>query len=361
MSTPPEFRLQRLIKEAIKREKSVYALMEQINRANAQAGLTCRVGRRTLQKLSECPSKVKLTLDTLIAINTYLALHGQSLQDWPIFEKQGVLDQIGTSEHVYFLLGSKPRKAERRDDISRWDNLALAESLTSVSRFSNHNDFQIVDVICRAPATAQSVAEDRFQAALQDDRASVISIGSPLAALSSEVMLARMFGVEPFEKPALDPEHAPLPFYFGWRPKLAGKFRSAFGLTWRDFKDKDPKLAAQLRSNEVSVFFCGKKRFLVPAREKRWTIPGIIAAQRRAAGNVWLVVAGLAGPATYAAAACVKNLTSELPWKKGTNSDVLWALIKAQVRVDKDNKIAGDVRRVCNFGLASGPMTYSVT
>ena len=138
----------------------------------------------------------------------------------------------------------------------------------------------------------------------------------------------------------------------------AKRFRSAFALTWRELLPVDRHLASQVRAGRTSCFFCGKRRFLVPAKENSWAVPGIIAAQRRAAGNVWLVLAGLAGPATFAAADLVKRIAAELPWREGTPSEVLWIPIKAKVKVDPANKVGGDVRRVCSVDFVGSPMTY---
>jgi hypothetical protein len=347
-----------MVKAAIIREGTANRLAERVNAMNRDAGLRCRISRKTLVRIRDCPEHVSFNLDNLTALNTYFAARGESLQDKPIFEKRGVLDVIGSSPQVIFLLGSKPRLKERRDDISRWDNLALAELLTAVSRFRPHSEYLIEDVIWRWPATGQSLADDRFQMALNDDQASIISIGSPLASLSSEIMLARMFGVEAFTTPNFGPQLSLLPFYFVWRPQVAKRFRSAFALTWRELLPVDRKLALQVKSGRTSCFLCGKRRYLVPAEENSWTVPGIIAAQRRAAGNVWLVLAGLAGPATFAAASLVKHITTELPWREGADSEVLWIPIKAKIKADPANKIGGDVRRVCSTEFAGNPMTF---
>ncbi len=354
----PPFRLGRLVAEAIAREGSPTALAEEINGLCSAAGLKSRVHRRTLAKLAKSPAEVRFTLDMFIALNLYLTKYDQSLQDIPIFGRTGILDVLASSKKVVFLLGSKPRAKEQRDDIGRWDNLALAKLLPAISRSSPHAEYLIENVICRWPVTAESLADDQFQVALNDDQASVISFGSPLASPGSELMLARMFGVEAFTTqnfglPLL------LPFYFVWRPLVAKQFRSAFALTWRELLKVDKKLALQVKRNRLSCFFVGKRRYLVAAKEKAWTIPGVIVAQRRAAGNVWVVLAGLAGPATVAAAQLLKRIKAELPWKEGADSDVLWVPVKARVKVDPSNRIGGDVRRVCGVAFAGKPMLFS--
>ena len=73
---------------------------------------------------------------------------------------------------------------------------------------------------------------------------------------------------------------------------------------------------------------------------------GIIAAQRRAAGNVWLVVSGLAGPATYAVTTMVKEISAELPLSKGKHSKVLWVPVKVKIKAGKTAPWSGDTREV---------------
>ena len=67
-------------------------------------------------------------------------------------------------------------------------------------------------------------------------------------------------------------------------------------------------VAEQVKRNHASAFILEGTPHIVPADGNSWVIYGVIAAQRRAAGNVWLVVSGLAGPATDAAAMMVKDL-----------------------------------------------------
>jgi hypothetical protein len=356
----PDFRLPRMVKAAVAREGTPNHLAERINALSENAGLSCRITRKTIVNICRHPERVRFTLDILTALTNYFTAVGmESLEDKPIFERRNVLDLIAASGRVAFLLGSKPRHMERCNYINRWDNLAMAELLTTLSRSSPRLEYLIEDVLWRWPVTAQALANDRFQMALNDDHTSVISIGSPLASLSSEIMLSQMFGAEAFATPSFGPQRSLLPFYFVWRPQVVRRFRSAFAVTWRDLIVEDRKLAAQVKAGRVSCFFCGRRRYLVPAEGQSWTMPGIIAAQRRAAGNVWIVLAGIGGPATFAAAELVKRIACELPWREGADSDVLWIPVKAKVKTDGADKISGDARRVCSIDFAGNPVIYS--
>lgn len=86
----------------------------------------------------------------------------------------------------------------------------------------------------------------------------------------------------------------------------------------------------------------------------------IIAAQRRAAGNIWMVVAGHAGPATYGAATMVGQIAEELPWAVNQPSKVLWVPVKVHVRARKPSPTEGDVREVVGAEFAGKPRFWPV-
>jgi len=101
------------------------------------------------------------------------------------------------------------------------DDRALAELLTRASRFDRKHEFDIEDVLWRSPVDPSALKAEKWYSLLDLPQTSVISVGAPVAALSSEVMLARMFGVEPFVRPRFSTKAA-LPFYFVWLPRVMG-------------------------------------------------------------------------------------------------------------------------------------------
>jgi hypothetical protein len=66
-----------------------------------------------------------------------------------------------------------------------------------------------------------------------------------------------------------------------------------------------------VKENRTTAFILNGEDFATPVGGKTWTIYGIIAAQRRACGSVRLVISGLAGPATLAAARLVKRIRTD--------------------------------------------------
>jgi hypothetical protein len=355
MNTPPVLRLQGLISHEIDRVGGAPRLAELVNQANANAGSRRKVDRRTLVKIRDAPAKVSLTLDLLIALNEYLKTVGAPLHKLPILVTRGVVEPLFDSERLVFMLGAKPRPSERRVDLSRWDALALAELVGAASRCGHRQEYAIEDVLWRNPVDPSAIRSEKWYSLLEMDGTSVVSIGSPIAALSSEVMLSRMFGVAPFECPRFSIK-PPLPFYFVWLPRVARGFRSAFGLTSEELEPGFKQLAKDVKRGSTAAFILDGTAFAVPAEAKSWTMYGVVAAQRRASGSVWLVVSGLAGPATLAAAKLVKWIDAELPVTHNQNSQVLWVPVKATIRTGRPSSVvSGDLREITDFSLVGEP------
>jgi hypothetical protein len=345
MFTKPPLRVSRLIAQATESAMTINHLADLINKANAEEGTGCSVSRRMLVNIRDYPQQVGLTWNILVALHTYFKKHGASLQHLPILETRGVLEVLGDARRLVFMVGAKPRPEERRTDLSRWDTRSQSELQLQASLSGVHRKPESEDVLWRSPVDPVALRAESWYHVLEEDQASVISIGSPLAALSSEIMLARMFGVQPFATPHFTTARR-VPFFFAWRPGLAENFHSAFGLTWRELRADHPELSKRVQHNQSSAFILEEKAHESPAEGHVWTMYGIIAAQRRAAGNVWLVVSGLAGPATFGTATMVKQITAELPWSSGRPAGVLWVPMKVHIRAGKAKPDDGDIREV---------------
>ena len=195
MIAKPALRLNKLVKdETDEGTVTLNRLADLINEANREAKTNCFVNRKILAKIKNSPEKVGLTWSTLVAFNTYYRKRGLGLQQLPILETRGVLEPLMDASRVVFMLGAKPRPEERRNDISLWDTKSQAKLLTQVSKLDIQREFDLEPVLWRMPIEPAAIHSERWHRILEEDQASVISIGSPLASLSSEVMLARMFG-----------------------------------------------------------------------------------------------------------------------------------------------------------------------
>ena len=351
-------RLAGVIRREIERVGTAHRLARLIDNANAVADTGLTVNRRALAGLAAGGEETHLTVRLLRALDVYFAPRGEGLQDRPVFEKKGILECLVEARKISFLLGSKPRPEARRNDLSRWDTRSMAELLREASRFDVHMDFEIEDVLWKTPMVERRAKGEAWYRLLQDNQRSLVAIGSPLANHASEILLSGLFGVDPFVPPTPSMMiKAPLPFYFAWPPKYSGKYRSAFALTWRELEVLDARAARAMRKNRISAFVLNGSVHQVRIKDRRWTMNGIIAAQRRSAGNVWLVVSGLTGPATNAASELVKRVAAELPWTPGKDSPVLWIPIRALVSSGRGSHL-GDDREVKSSKFLGEPRLW---
>ena len=358
MPSSPMFHLTGLLRQACQDGKSINQLVQEINDLTKKNQGSGRVNRRLLKMLKEGCATVGLTLEVAVAMTEYFRTIKLIKDDPQLFAYEALIDNLVRVSQVHFLYGAKPRPKERRVDVSRWDLDAGAHVLTAASRACTRCEFDSNHVLWHNPASLQSVQGEPWLRVLDDDEHSVVSIGSPLASLSTEVMLARMFGVkEPFQTP--DPTAlSRLPFWYCWSPVVAEKFRSAFALTPAELKLVAKDIAARVDANESHAFGLGDKVYEVPRTGKAWQMPGIVAAQRRPKGNLWLVVSGVAGPATCAAAKLVPEIRAMLPWQPQQVSPVLWVPVIAHVKEGAANPARGDIRELDSVHLAGPPHLY---
>jgi len=356
MNGKPPLRLHSLVLLALE-NSNVNHLARVINKANDDAGTRCHVNRNLLRNLRDRPGSVGLTWDHLVALHTYFKERGASLQHLPILETRGVFEALGHQQRLVFMYGAKPRPEEQRTDNSHWDTRSHVELVRQASLLGGHFKIDAQDVLWRSPVHPDAVSSEPWHRILDEDQASVISIGSPLAALSTEIMLARMFDVKPFEPPHVSTK-PPLPFFFVWLHKIAADYRSAFGLTCNELRPDHPELAKRVQHNATTAVILGDTVHESPTKSHEWTMYGIIAAQRRVAGNVWMVVAGLHGPATLGTAQVVKDITDELPWSSKGPSKVLWVPVKVLVRAGKAKPTDGDVRVIVGTEMDGKPRIW---
>lgn len=348
-----------LIRQEEKRHGNFHKLASAINAANSAKNTGLQVNHQTLKKIANAPERCALRYNLLMALDTYFTDRGESLADLPLLEKRGIIECLVNARRIVFLLGSRPRKAEQRHYLSRWDTRSLAELLSASCKFDVHINYAIEDVLLRPAFNAELVRKEKWHDLLTDGSSSLIAIGSPLACLASEVMLAKMFGVPPFQSPDLSlSDKQRLPFFYAWPPNKAPRFRSAFALDARQLAKFNRRPARALQENRIAAFVLDQEVFEVPRHGNRWTMYGVIAAQRREEQSVWLVVSGLSGPATFGAAMHTKRITAELPWKKDAVAPVLWVPIEASIVADESLGSEGDNRELVSVKALSPPRLW---
>jgi hypothetical protein len=345
-------RLTTVIEREMGEVGNFHALAKRINDANVAKGIKASVEHRTLDKIVNDPDKVRLSRNQLIALDTYLSPKGEGLDDQPILEKLGILHCVANPKRkVVFLVGAKPRPRAHRCDLSPWDMRSTAKIVQELSIINPHVQHEIVDVLLCAHRSETDVRNEPWHALLDDGNHMLVSIGSPLACVASEVMLARMFKKSPFQAPTTLDDG--LPFYFIWPPKRCGRLRSCFALPGQSIPATPPGLRRAVMKNKASAFYREGKFSKVTFGGKRWDMYSIIAAQRRKLGQVWVVIAGQTGPATFAAATKLNEITESLPWTAGQDGPVLWTVVQSRIQTAPEDRQRGDDRSVMQEWLGT--------
>ena len=106
---------------------------------------------------------------------------------------------------------------------------------------------------------------------------------------------------------------------------------------------------------DLAAFVAGDKLFEVHRKRSPWDTYAVIAVQRRTANQVWVVVAGLTGPATLGAAKIVHKITDDLIVSSTTGrSATVWAAVRVRVEETKNPPAyRSDERRIVSYEIES--------
>ena len=362
----PGFRLSRTLGERKAKEGSYAALSRAIERSNAAASQADTgpedrspvLDRRKLKALVEGAPNLVLSLQELRALDCYLERYGEGLAYVPLFEKPDLMQTLADSGWVTFLLGSKPELEHRY--FSHWDVLAMAEIQRGISSSEVSVRFDIQDVLLHETQEAAAASSEAkgWAELLGDQGPSLVCLGSSRTGPAAEAMLCRMFQCSEFKNPPAA-EKRLLPFHFVWKPMLDYVFPSYFHLESADIYSRDPDAAKAVRENNASAVLTAEDVFVDPVHpDHAGDTYGVCVAQRRKRGQVWLVLAGVTGVATFVAAKLAKNLATRLHEQKpGQDSDVYWAVIRARVTEDPNRSLAS-VRTFAEEAVVSGPHVW---
>lgn len=295
-----------------------------------------RIDRRKLRKLVD-GEDVPLSTRELAALDAYLTTLGESLADKPLFEKPDPIRSLADKGCVAFVLGSYPRDKVQRNDVSRWDVRAMANLLGGLQQRRPGTKVDIQDVLFQEELP-------RSLPVLAAPGPSVCGIGSPRACYASELMLAAMLGVKPF-----NPDLAEnVPIRFVWTGSAPCPYPSSFRVGADRIRDLDAPLARHILDGKLwGALQIGDTVYPDWHREgdDKWTSHSMAMVQERPAGKVWMVIAGLSGPDTDAAAiAVVEGLTGAVPPTRHGRSPVGWDVVESTVVRRKGGH--GDAREV---------------
>jgi hypothetical protein len=324
---PKELQLSGILARHLEQVGSYLALARAINEGNGLgASQPALVDRRKLKQIVLEDAKLVLSLRELRAINRYLVPFGEGLAKKTLFfEPASVIVELARTGEVTFLLGSKPEAADFRVNFSHWDVVAMAEAQREAYLHRPNLQFDFRDVLLHDSVEGARKDRVRTEAHFSDDGPSLVCLGSTRALHATELMLAKMFDVDPF-----DPRQtAEMPFHFVWAAGLDHVFPSSFHLSPAE---------AGLRPDARALEICPEGRSEVLAdtftRQREGDTYGVVVVQRRRTGHLWICLAGVTGLGTLAAARALRDLSASLVPDPGkSHSPVFWMPIRARVSV----------------------------
>jgi len=295
------------------------------------------VDRRKLKSIVDNDPKLVLSIAELRGIDQYLERFGHGLAYNPLFEKPELLHCIAESRHAVFLLGSKhDPKDDYRINISHWDVLGLSCIQTGVQGYAENLLLEIREIrMHEEVAEARKYLDVVELRRLYAERGpSLLCIGSSRGNQMAERMLCKMANLTPFTD--ADPgKRRDLPFHFVWAKPGDYVLPSQFHL-YADDAIHDNREAGEAVLQKRAACFRHADRYLIDdlttdGKREGYTY-ALCAAQRRKSGKIWLLVAGLTGPATYAAARWVHKMPTDFDHhsKSGLASRVFWNILRAK-------------------------------
>ena len=354
----PTWRIAVAIQNQAKEPGGYARLAEKINQLESNARLP-RLDRR---KLTAIATGADFTVSTgeLVAIDNFFSPLGEGFGDHPLFPKHTLLETMAENTRLEVLVGAFQRNTDERNDVSLWDVKAFQEVLSGLQKYTEAFRFNIRDIPFFDVDAKHNQNDKTVRASMLKPNTSLCAVGSTRANVASEVVLAGMFGVSPFCPPMTR-----LPFKFFWPGddvRTKGGFLSAFEATEEELARVDPRTVQPSKEGRRSSGLLLEDQGLLvePKKKGRWYDYGIFAAQRLTHYRVHVVLAGVTGPSTLAAAfACRMAKDLQVPEKPSQGrSAVLWGVVKATISGGHTG--IGDIRKVEDFEVMGEPKTWSV-
>jgi hypothetical protein len=364
---PTDFRLARILQRRCEEEGGDVPLARAISAAN---GIDLNeapnrkpiIDRRKLKRIRESNINLVLSLKELRALDRYLEQFDEGLGQTPLFVKPDILHSIAAAEReVVFVLGSKPEPPGLRFNVSHWDVMAMSDIQHSLYGLSQVRckirDMLVSDDVAGA---RNILRRKEWQSMLGENGPSIVCFGSTRAVHACDSMLSTMFSVPPFESSKPRPQTR-LPIRYVWPDGLKNVLPSCFNGSLEELAEIDPKAARAVSRNQASALLLEDEVFVDELlRKESGKTYGVVFAQRRRRGQIWVVVAGITGPATYAAGLMVKGIATRLlDEKKGRDSPVFWAVIGASVHKAR-NVASGSGYEVEHGEILAGPHQWEV-
>ncbi|MBL9139795.1 MAG: hypothetical protein JNK85_28250 [Verrucomicrobiales bacterium] len=364
------YHLAQRVRQEIRRVGSAFKLRTRIIKVCEAAGMSEKINVHVLKGLQHLPERTHLTLPQLVALHLYFSTRSGGLDKIPIFSRRRLLDALQEQSEITVLIAAKSL-VRRQTHYTRWDSRALNTTKSLLLRRFQEFGREVspppaideVDVLLRPEGKNRPYAADRWHRLIVEDRRTLISIGSPRASLASELLLASMFGVKPFGDRTVTVHDPRLPFQFVWPPDRSFPAQSTFALEPKDIAKQSARLSDQVRRGGSAAIAYRHQFLAAPASHAGgWDTFGVLCAQHRPNGNLWVVLSGLSGPATLAAAEVLAEIEPEPPPATGNGAPppVLWGLVEARLTEDPASPEEADNRLLNRARLLHDAQLFSV-
>jgi hypothetical protein len=313
------------------------------------------IDRRKLKMAIESTPD-SLTVGDLRVLDHYLEPYGDGLAFHPLFEKPALLKSLAESSQVNFLIGL--RTEEQRRNFSHWDLLGMAEIQRGINACGTNVRFDIREVLGDMNDPRLLHRRSQWRRLLEEEGPSIVCLGSCRTIPAAESMARGMFGGKPFGNDSLRRED--LPFHFVWSGKPAYLADSPFHLVADDIRKIDPAAARMVENGKASAIKFGDRVVVDQVTSDcGGTAYGVVVAQRRKNG-LWLLVAGLAGVATFVGAKLTSQLAIPFPETKDAGpSPVYWTVIRTKVDKPTENQPFFSVREFPEESVFDGPNVWT--
>jgi hypothetical protein len=315
MASGAQFRLGRILRDLRSKEGSYAALARAITRAYLESAPAADVrgdviDRRKLKSLVEGGKGAVLSLDDLFVLDPYLSKFGESLALRPILQKPDLMEALADSGRVTFLLGSRP-EIERRM-VSEYDLLGMGEIQRAISNTQGGVRFEVKTVPLTGRVATREQVKDFESLVHEESGASLCVLASARSNACSELLACAIVGYPPFAEGPLPPGVQP-PFQLVWNPTLPHLYESHFRADARTLLSRDPKVAKEVEDGKASVLVTRDRLYVDRVTPRGWGDTfGVCMAQRRRHGQVWLLLLGITGAATFACAKLASRLATRL-------------------------------------------------
>lgn len=348
MSFDSEFRkkLAELVKLEANRVGGFTHLSEHLERLGTSRKL--KFDRRKLSDLVH-PNQGSLVLRTgeIELLEDYLQTRGKSLGG--LFERPRLTRPIVETGDITFLISAKPQDQEHMTVVSGWDLRALAALLRAFNRIDPKVEYHIRDVLLSTRSEPGRGRERQAEPPDLERPGAIISLGSSLANSASETLLRKMFQLEASHAAASGRSQPP--FYFVWSADRVRDHQSLFASSAKRIAAFDKLRDSAWATKGVVI---EGEAFAVERTQKKWNTYGFIVAQRHR-GQIWVVLAGLTGPATYGAARCFESVAAAVPelQEDGAPGSVVW--IPVRTAVEESPNREGERRDVVGWEAEGEP------